>query len=131
MMKAVFLVEGVNDADQIQRAFDGIVKIHTIVTEGTKVNNRVKNEINDYVEKGYTPYILSDPDDAGTALANMVQFNFPQIERIELDLKQCAYFTGKKFKAGVEHASYKYLRKTLGKYLGLEFEEEEEWICWD
>lgn len=130
-MKTVFMVEGTKDADQIHKAFEGNQDVKTLITEGTKVNNRIKSEIENYRRQGYNIFILSDPDDAGEQLAHMIQYWYPDIPRIEPDLKQCAYFTGKKIKGGIEYASYKYLRKLLSPFVGIEYTDEEPPICWD
>lgn len=130
-MKAVFLVEGTHDADKIHSAFEGNENIKTIVTEGTKVNGRVKKEIESYLEQNINVYILSDPDSAGDMLSDMVQYYYPEIPRVVVDLQECAYFTGKKMKAGIEYSSHRYLRKILSPYVGLTYVEETSPICWD
>lgn len=130
-MRVALIVEGTKDADQIHNSFEGNDNVKTLVTEGTKVNNRILNEIQYYIDIGYDIYILSDPDEAGKRLAEMIQFHYPDIPRLEVDEKKCAYFTGKKYKAGVEYASYKYLKKLISPLVGLDYEEDEEYICWD
>lgn len=133
-MKVALIVEGTSDADQIYRAFSNesyrdLVKC--VITEGTKVNNRILTEIGNYIKDGYSTYILSDPDSAGDSLAHMVNNYFPEIERIDVDPKQCAYFTGKRMKAGIEYSSYKYLKKIICPLLGVEYKYDESPICWD
>lgn len=130
-MKAVFIVEGTKDEDQIRNAFQGNDDVITLVTEGTKMNNKIKAKIEHYLNEGIGVYILSDPDIAGKHLAEMIQSWYPQVARIEVDDRQCAYFTGKKYKAGIEYASHRYLKKILSPYLGLEYVEKEYPICWD
>lgn len=130
-MKTVFMVEGTKDADQIHKAFEGNTDVKTLITEGTKVNNRIKAEIENYQRQGYGIYILSDPDEAGKQLAQMIQYWYPEIPRVEVETKECAYFTGKKLKAGIEYASYRYLRKLLSPIVGIEYVDEEPTICWD
>lgn len=130
-MKAVFIVEGVNDADQINKAFNYNDDIIILITEGTKVDPEMRAKMEDYLNRGYGVYILSDPDEAGDTLAAMIQSWYPKIGRIEVELKECAYYTGKKHKAGIEYASYKYLRKIISPYIGMEYVEEEPCICWD
>lgn len=130
-LRAVLIVEGVNDKDQINSAFTNDDRIKVLVTEGTKVNNRVIAEIENYIVDGYTPYILSDPDEAGDHLARMIQDVFPDISRLEVDLKECAYFTGKKYKAGIEYASHTYLKKLIYPLIGVNYKPKEYPICWD
>lgn len=130
-MRAVFIVEGTKDKDKIKLAFDNNPNIRYIITEGTKVNNRVKAEIENYQRDGDGVYILSDPDEAGDQLARMIQLFYPEVPRIEVDRNQCGYFTGKKLKAGIEYSSHSYLKKLLSPYIGLEYTEELPPICWD
>jgi 5S rRNA maturation endonuclease (ribonuclease M5) len=133
-MKAVLMVEGLNDEYQIRNAFkdfEGEDKIKCLVTEGTKVNNRILAEIENYRRQGYDIYILSDPDEAGGHLADMVQKWCPEIPRLEVDPKECAYFTGKKFKAGIEYASHTYLKKIICPLIGVDYKPKEHPICWD
>jgi 5S rRNA maturation endonuclease (ribonuclease M5) len=123
-VKAVLIVEGTKDADQIKKAFEGVEyqsDVRTLVTEGTKVNNRILAEIEDCIRDGYNPYILSDPDEAGGHLADMIQNWFPDIPRLEVDEKECAYWTGKKFKSGIEYASYDYLIQLISPYIDAEY----------
>lgn len=130
-MKAVLIVEGLNDADQIHKALKYSENVATLITEGTKFNNRIKAELENYIRNGYNAYILSDPDFGGDMLANMINSFYPQIPRIEVDDRQCAYFTGKKFKSGIEYASYDYLKKIIHPLIGLEYEEKASIINWD
>jgi 5S rRNA maturation endonuclease (ribonuclease M5) len=130
-MKAVVIVEGLKDKDQILNAFDGDPDVITLVTEGTKMNNRIRAEIEDYFRQGIKAYILSDPDEAGQHLAEMIQYWYPEIPRLEVDFKECAYFTGKKFKAGIEYASYDYLKELISPLIGRQFKRKQYPICWD
>lgn len=130
-MKVILIVEGLKDADQIHNAFDYNPAIKTLVTEGTKFNNRIVNELEACKkESDCSVFILSDPDPAGDAIVEMVHRVYPDIPRLEADLKECSYFTGKKKKAGIEYASYSYLRKLIGPFIGLEYIEEDN-INWD
>lgn len=133
-MKVCLLVEGTKDEDQIRSAFedtDEADRIRCLVTEGTKVNNRILAEIENYQRQGYDIYILSDPDIAGSHLAEMIQRWHPEIPRIDVDLKECAYFTGKKMKGGIEYASHTYLKKIIYPLIGIEYKPKEYPICWD
>jgi len=133
-MKACLMVEGTKDKDQISSAFNGFEgadRVKCLVTEGTKVNNRIMAEVENYIREGYDIYILSDPDEAGDHLVEMIQHWYPHIPRLEVDYKQCAYFTGKKFKAGIEYASHNYLRKLISPLVGVEYKEPVCPICWD
>ena len=133
-MKAVLIVEGTKDADQIKKAFEGVdywCDVRTLVTEGTKVNNRILAEIEDCIRDGYNPYILSDPDEAGEHLAEMIHQWYPEIPRLDVDFHECAYFTGKKFKAGIEYCSYDYLKELISPLVGRSYKRKQYPICWD
>jgi 5S rRNA maturation endonuclease (ribonuclease M5) len=132
--KALLMVEGTNDEYQIRCAFKGFEggdRVKCLITEGTKVNNRILAEIEHYRRQGYDPYILSDPDEAGEHLAEMIQYWCPDIPRIEVDPKECAYFTGKKYKAGIEYSSHTYLKKIICPLIGVDYKPKEYPICWD
>jgi len=129
--KVVLIVEGVHDADQIHKAFNNNPNVRTLVTEGTKVDNRIMAEIENNIRDGYSPYVLSDPDEAGLNLFKMIQANYPEIPRLEVDEKECAYFTGKKFKAGIEYSSYDYLKEIIYPLIGVEYKRKQSPVCWD
>lgn len=120
-MKTVFIVEGHKDAYQVKGAL-GSETVECIVTHGTKVNNRIKNEIDNHIANGNPVYILSDPDIAGDHLADMIQSWYPDVPRIDASFDECKYckdIRRTKYKAGIEYASYKYLRKLLGVYINV------------
>lgn len=130
-MRVVLIVEGLKDAEQIHNAFDGNPAIKTLVTEGTKFNNRIVSELENCMQDDDCQiYIFSDPDSAGNQIAEMIQHVFPHIPRLEADTKECSYFTGKRFKAGIEYASFRYLRRLISPIIGIEYIEEEN-INWE
>lgn len=131
MKRVVLIVEGINDEKQISRAFGNDSRIKTLVTEGTKVDSKIIDEINEYINKGFEPYVLSDPDTAGENLSNMIQHHFPSIERINVDINECGYYTGKKLKAGIEYSSYDYLKTIIYPLIGERYKKKEYPICWD
>jgi 5S rRNA maturation endonuclease (ribonuclease M5) len=134
-MKPAFIVEGHSDARQIIGALgDCGMPFKVIVTDGTKMNNKNALNIDIAIMDGYTPFILSDPDEAGDHLADMVNRYFPNIDRINADFDQCKYCKDLKtmrMKAGIEYASYKYLRKLLYPYVGLVYVDIDECINYD
>lgn len=121
MSKPAFIVEGHSDARQVIGALADYGKpFKVIVTDGTKMNNANILKIEQALADGYTPYILSDPDTAGSQLEGMIHNYFPDIERINADVEHCKYckdIRKLKFKTGIEYSSYKYLRELLGSYL--------------
>lgn len=128
-MKPVFIVEGHSDARQIIGALGDCGDYKIIVTDGTKVNNSLIMKIEEATDNGYVPYVLSDPDIAGEHLYNMILYHFPNIKRIEADYEECKYckdIRKKKFKAGIEYSSYRYLIKLLGGYVCQDGKIEQE-----
>lgn len=133
-MKVALIVEGLKDKEQIIKAFentDYIDNIKILVTEGTKFNNRIMAEIENYHRDGFNIYVLSDPDTGGNHLANMIRYWYPEIPRLEADTSECAYFTGKKFKMGIEYASYDYLKEIISPLIGRNFKRKQCPINWD
>jgi ribonuclease M5 len=114
----VFIIEGWSDHDKLQNALgEGIF---TIVTNGTKINNRIRETIETSIELGLTPYILSDPDIAGEHLAQMINKEYPYISRILVNPEKAKYYKGKgKYKYGIEYCSHNYLRELLGGYINV------------
>lgn len=112
MSRVTFIVEGWSDHDQLCRAYPDI---NTIVTNGTRFNNRIADLIQHSLMKKEDLFILSDPDIAGDQLSNMVKSYYPLIPRIYVDPEQakCTRI-GKSDKYGVEYCSVRYLRELLG-----------------
>jgi len=131
MRKVLLIVEGLNDEKQVRGAFADIDEVDVLVTEGTKVNTKTIDDINSFVNRGYIPYILSDPDDGGNHLADMIHNHFPDMERIDVDINECGYYTGKKLKAGVEYASHDYLKNIVFPLIGRRYKKKEYPINWD
>jgi ribonuclease M5 len=114
-MGAIFIVEGWSDDKQLQSALGTAL---TIVTNGTKMNNRIRDAITEAIESGLQPYTLSDPDPAGDQLAMMISKAFPEIPRIKIDPEKAKYYRGGgRYKYGVEYCSYEYIRQLLGGFI--------------
>ena len=94
-------------------------QVHFLVTGGTRFNQSHKSLLDIYIIKGYKVYILSDPDNAGQRVEEMVHEFYPNIPRIDLDLnfsKNARGFTG------VEHTQLRYLAKKLRKTIFKEYD---------
>jgi len=101
-----FIVEGFNDELKIKQL---IPNTHVVVTRGTRLNNRVRMDINLALKQCHSVYLLTDPDEAGDLLANMVLREYPNLKRIYLDPEQCKCYRNNRLKIGVEHATDSYL----------------------
>lgn len=116
-MKTVgFIVEGYGDDMHLYRVLGK--RYHTVVTNGTRFTNRTRMDIDAVMAIVDTLYILTDPDDAGDVIANMILKEYPNLERIHLDAEHCKYLDRKYRQfTGVEYARPEYLKKVLSKYL--------------
>lgn len=110
------IVEGTKDERHIQKIFP---YAKFIITNGTRMNNRVKSLITQALTQTPSVYILSDPDDAGNALATMINRFFPTLLRIHLDPARCKTMNlrNERVNIGVEHAEPQYLYEALNPYL--------------
>jgi len=111
---AVFIIEGWGDDEQLRKVFP---EIKTIVTNGTKVNNKIRDIIDTHLKNGEEILVLSDPDPAGDQLYSMLTTHYPHLPRVSVDPEQASYIRGVKKKYGVEHCSYGYLRRLLQDYI--------------
>ncbi len=109
-----FVVEGFNDEYKMKNVVE-----HALfaVTNGTRMNNRVKMDVSKLLQQCDKVFLLTDPDEAGEHLAKMVLHKFPQLERVLLDKEQCLCLRNNKMKVGVEHCDEEYLKEVLKKYL--------------
>ena len=115
-MRYGFVVEGVNDRAIILSI---LPDAYCVITKGTRMNNRVKFDIESMLNQCNRCFLLVDPDDAGDVIEQMFSKNFPQIQRIHLDKEQCYCFNNKhKVKIGVEHCSEEYLYYIISQYIG-------------
>lgn len=113
-MKYGFVVEGFNDETKVLRV---LPDAHCVVTKGTRMDNRVKMNLEKALKECDQVFLLADPDEAGDKLAQMVSTFFPQLERVVLDRDQCLCYRNRKLKVGVEHCDDDYLREVLSRYL--------------
>jgi len=114
MFNPVFIVEGWSDEQVLRQAYPFI---ETIVTNGTRMNNRVRADINNHMRLGFTPYVLSDPDQAGDQLYDMVKKEYPHIERIHVHKEHARKKMSTRWKYGVEYCETDYLYFLLKPYM--------------
>ncbi|AGR47074.1 putative primase/topoisomerase [Bacillus phage Shanette] len=106
------IVEGFSDHDAIRRVYSP-KDVQTIVTNGTKFNNRIREQIQEALDMRLPTFILSDPDKAGDDLASMVKSNFSKISRIRVDPDKAKQERMFRVKYGVEYCSDEYLKELL------------------
>lgn len=109
-----FVVEGFNDEKKVKKVFPGAV---CVVTKGTRMNGRVKMDVEQALKECDKLFLLTDPDEAGDTLATMVLRQFPFLQRVMLDREQCLCYRNHKLKVGVEHCETDYLKDVLSRYL--------------
>lgn len=107
-----FIVEGFNDESKV---FQVLPHSHIAVTKGTRFNNRVRMDINALLSTCTEVFVLTDPDDAGQVLAEMIQKEFPQLTRLSLDANECQCYRNNRLKIGVEHCDATYLATIFGQ----------------
>lgn len=109
-MNVGYVVEGTNDKAKV---IGVIPDARVVVTQGTRMNNRIRTAVKQLLTECNAVYILSDPDHAGDILADMLMREFPQLERINLDREECKIYTPRGIKIGVEHCAEEYLKRVL------------------
>jgi len=109
-----FVVEGFNDETKVKEVLpDSFV----VVTKGTRMNGRVKMDVEKALATCDKVFLLTDPDEAGDTLAEMVLRYYPNLERVRLNREQCLCYRNHKLKVGVEHCETNYLQNVLNSYL--------------
>ena len=83
------------------------------------MNGRVVMDIDQALLDCDVVFLMSDPDEAGDQLAEMVWRKYPSLQRIVLDRSQCTTYRNFKLKVGVEHCEADYLREVLSKYINV------------
>lgn len=111
-----FVVEGTADEQHLKTLYPDL---YCVVTHGTRMNNRVKSLIEKALQECDQVFLLSDPDEAGDALAHMVMRFFPTVVRIPLNPERCKVLNarGNRYSYGVEHADLEYLKTVLQAYV--------------
>lgn len=105
-----FIVEGFNDETTVKNV---LPDAHIVVTKGTRLNNRVRMDINAALRACRDVYLLTDPDEAGAILNAMLLAEFPTLKQFTLDANECKCIRNRRLKIGVEHASHAYLRSVF------------------
>lgn len=115
-MKTGFIVEGFCDENHIFNVLGH--RYIAVVTNGTRFTNRTRMDINKALTLVDKLYILTDPDEAGDRIAEMILNEYPGLERIHLDASKCKYIDRRYRQfTGVEYADPAYLREVLSKYI--------------
>lgn len=109
-----FVVEGFNDEQKVKEVVPYAV---CVVTKGTRMNGRVKMDMEKALKECDEVFLLTDPDEAGGQLAAMILQHYPQLKRITLEREQCLCYRNRKLKVGVEHCEPTYLKSVLSHYI--------------
>lgn len=114
-----FIVEGTRDTEMVQSLF---LNTYCISTGGTRFNNRCRINTDKALETCEEVFILTDPDEAGDILAEMIRKKYPNLRRILLDPAYCTEnkmsWNGKPYKkTGVENSSFGYLNMAIRYYI--------------
>lgn len=109
-----FIVEGFHDEDKLRQL---LPQAHIVVTNGTRLNNRVRMDIEAALASCDKLFLLTDPDEAGDILAKMILNEYPKLQQIPLDAKMCKCFRNNRWKTGLEHCEIPYLESVLSMYI--------------
>lgn len=112
-MQYGYVVEGFNDKAKVNKAFPDAL---CVVTKGTRMNGRVKMDVKEALSQCDQLVLLTDPDEAGDLLAEMVLKEFPTLTRVHLEREKCLCLRNRKWKVGVEHCDTDYLKEMLLKH---------------
>ena len=69
-----FVVEGFNDESKVKEVMNDAL---CVVTKGTRMNGRVKMDVEKALVECDKLFLLTDPDEAGDKLAQMVLGHYP------------------------------------------------------
>ncbi|WP_445678053.1 toprim domain-containing protein [Psychrobacillus sp. FSL K6-1464] len=105
-----FIVEGFHDEDNLKLL---LPTAYVVVTNGTRLNNRVRMDIDGAISSCEKVFLLTDPDEAGELLAGMIKKEYPCLLQIHLDSKMCMCYRNNRWKTGVEHCELPYLESVL------------------
>lgn len=108
-MKVGFIVEGTHDEAKLLLNFPSA---KFAITKGTRFSKRTKMDIQGLIDSVDQAFILTDPDESGDALAEMISAIF-SLPRIHLEAERCMCYRNRKLKIGVEHADDVYLKSVL------------------
>ncbi|MFF2532420.1 toprim domain-containing protein [Brevibacillus sp. NPDC058079] len=109
-----FVIEGFNDEKKVKEVMPNA---HCVVTKGTRMNGRVKMDLKKALTTCEELFLLTDPDEAGDKLAEMVLRQYPSLQRVVLDRNACLCYRNQKVKVGVEHCETSYLKRVLSEYV--------------
>lgn len=87
-----------------------------VVTNGTRLNNRVRMDINLALKNCVEVFIITDLYESGDLLANRIIQEYPFLRRILLKKERCVCYRKKKMKVGVEHAHDDYLKEIFNQW---------------
>lgn len=109
-----FIVEGFHDEDKLRLL---LPKAHVVVTNGTRLNNRVRMDIDVALSTCEEVFLLTDPDEAGDILAKMILVEYPKLQQVSIDPKMCKCLRNNRWKTGIEHCELPYLESVLRLYI--------------
>lgn len=113
MAKLGFIVEGHHDAQLLKKLFPDS---ETVVTNGTKYNNRTKMDIDKMIPLVDLVLFATDPDESGDSIYEKVSKDYP-FERVLFEVEECRCYRHHRHKIGIEHANEVYLKETIEKFV--------------
>jgi len=116
-MKIAFIVEGFRDELRVKKAIEDIIpEVKFLVTNGTRIQEPFKEKVSSYIELGYHIILLTDPDQTGNEIADILNRRFG-LPRIQVDKEEARKLKKGGFEYGIEHCDPLYLKKCITTYL--------------
>jgi len=111
------IVEGKSDVKKVKMVLKE--EVHFVVLNGINFREEQINQINKAIDTCNRVYVLTDPDEAGDKVAELITKNFPKLERLKVDPNEAKVLKKRGYKYGVEYCSNKYLRTLFSSYIEL------------
>ncbi|WP_456363408.1 toprim domain-containing protein [Priestia aryabhattai] len=112
-----FIVEGKSDVKKLKMVLKR--NVHFVVLNGINFREEQINQISKAIDNCENVYVLTDPDEAGDKVANLITKVFPKLERLEVDPNEAKVLKKRGYKYGVEYCSNKYLKELFSTRIEL------------
>ncbi|NGY88555.1 toprim domain-containing protein [Bacillus megaterium] len=113
------IVEGKSDVKKIKMVLKE--EVYFVVLNGINFREEQINQINKAIDTCDSVFVLTDPDEAGNKVAELIKKNFPELERLKVDPNEAKVLKKRGYKYGVEYCSNKYLRALFFFLYGINF----------
>lgn len=112
------IVEGKSDVAKINMVLNNEALF--VVLNGINFREEQINQIKKAIKTCEAVYIMTDPDEAGDRVANIISDFFPNLERIKIDPDKAKVLKKRGYKYGVEYCSNRYLKAIFSSLTNLQ-----------